>query len=101
MLGLIFLIALYMNILLASNISSIASLYSFRVESLSYANMTALLAKIILVLIKSSDTNGFPLINLIFGNLLIKSHISVGFSGANITIYYIFFKYLARNGNMK
>ena len=90
-----------MNILLASSISSIASLYSFLVESLSYANITALFAKIILVLIKSSETKGFPFINLIFGNLLIKSHISVGFSGANITIYYIFFKYLALNGRIK
>ena len=90
-----------MKILSASCISSNYSLNSALVSFISYANITALSAKLILALIRSSDTNGDPFINTTLGNLLMNSHTSVGFSGAKITIYWSSFRYLALSGNKK
>ena len=60
---------------------------SFGLLLKSFPRITALSAKFIFALNKSSPSKGDPLMYRIFGNRLIYSQISVGFSGAKITIY--------------
>ena len=72
-----------------------------RIQISTWPRMTALSAKLILALMRSSVRSGLPLMKSILGNLLIYSQISVGFSGAIMTTYWNSLRYLALSGRRK